>query len=433
MVDFVFLYHPHIYETVPSAQIGLGILSVATYARDLGASVRVINAQAETVERAIKLIPPCDYLCFYGCLVDTDIINAIAKAAKLRRLCNHVIVGGPIGKSPRYLQAPAVDIVHDGPGEPFIWRLLHGWISACSSNYAPSFYGSIPKLCSEWALEDIEKYPFPDRTLVKGPLGGRIFVRSDEEEEEQSTTILMSRGCRHRCAFCSSANGSQPQSYSLERIEAELDHCISLGLRNIRVSDDNIMDDPQRLKSICRLLRDRSIKWRGSLRVTNHDVELYRLMARSGCEELSFGVESGDQEVLNALRKGTKVCHNTEAVQNAKKAGIKVVRALMMMATPGESRKTLKQNKAWVRQARPDIVSLKVFVPYPGTDIFDSPAKYSCKLLHRSDHNNSSYRPDDSLPAANIYLPGKMTAEELTQQFLEMRSWLEHYGIENRG
>lgn len=243
----------------------------------------------------------------------------------------------------------------------------------------------------------------------------------------------MSRGCRHHCAFCSSGTGQRPQNYSLERIEAELDHCASLGIRNIRVSDDNIMDDPGRLEIICKLLRDRGMHWRGSLRVNNRNVGLYRMMAESGCEELSFGIESGDQRVLAALRKGTKVEHNTEAVRNAKEAGVSVVRALMMMCTPGETPETLALNKDWVLAGEPDIVSLKVFVPYPGTSIFENPGRYKCRLLHRDDYNNSSYRPDDSLPASNIELSGGMTASELTKNFLNMRSWLESLGLENRG
>lgn len=419
--DFVFLYHPHVYETVPSAQIGLGMLSVATYAKELGASVHVINAQAQTIDEALELIPQCRFLCFYGCLVDAKIISIIALEAKRRELCKWVIVGGPLGKSPMCLAG--VNLVVDGPGEGLIAYLLH---------HPPSLLrdGKMVQIGLTGAC-CIDDYPFPDRTLVEGPLGGRIFVAGDDTE--QSTTILMSRGCRHHCAFCSSANGPAPQNYSLERIEAELDHCVSLGIRNIRVSDDNLMDDPGRLEVICKLLRDRDIKWRGSLRVLPNNTELYRMMALSGCRELSFGVESGDQRVLTALRKGIKVVHNTAAVRNAKDAGIPVVRALMMMATPGETSETLELNKRWVMEAQPDMVSLKVFVPYPGTDIFENPGRYHCRLLHRGDYNNSSYRPDNSVPEANIELPGVMTAGELTKNFRSMRTWLESLGLENRG
>lgn len=424
--EFVFLYHPHTYETVPSAQIGLGMLAIATYAESLGASVRVINAQAETVEEAIKLIPQCEYLCFYGCLVDMDIVNRIAIEAKVRGLARAVLLGGPIGKSPQYVNCSHIDAVVDGPGEEFIGAIVRGEIDLPKNTIGDIYVHRAEELSS------IEDFPFPDRGLVEGSLGGRIFVGS--EDDESSTTILMSRGCRHRCAFCSSGSVScTPSNYSIERIELELDHCVGLGIQNIRVSDDNIMHDPGRLEKICHLFRDRGIRWRGSLRVKPSEVWMYKMMVESGCQELSFGIESGDQDVLVALRKGTKVEHNTEAVRNAKEAGIPVVRSLMMMGTPGESRSTILLNKEWVRKAEPDIVSLKIFVPYPGTDIFENPKRYKCEILATDDYNNSSYRPDDSLPAANISLPGSMSAEELTANFLEMRAWLEQRGVENRG
>jgi len=424
--DFVFFYHPHTYETVPSAQIGLGMLAIATHAKALGAAVRVINAQAETVESAIQMIPPCEHLCFYGCLLDADIINRIAHVAKARDLARTVLVGGPLGQSPQYLSEDHIDVVVDGPGEDYVGNLVRQRVTAPRNVFGTLHLHRAP------ALSDISGYPFPDRSLVEGSLGGKIFIGSGDDE--QSTTILMSRGCRYRCAFCSSgASACAPLDYDLDRIERELDHCLSLGIRNVRVSDDNIMNDPHRLERICALFRDRGIRWRGSLRVKPSAIWMYRLMVESGCQELSFGIESGDQHVLAVLRKGTKVADNTAAVRNAKAAGVPIVRSLMMMGTPGETPATLALNKQWVAEAAPDIVSLKIFVPYPGTSIFEEPARYRCELLATGDYNNSSYRPDDSLPAANIRLPGVMTEHDLTAHFLDMRAWLEQRGVENRG
>ena len=86
-----------------------------------------------------------------------------------------------------------------------------------------------------------------------------------------------------------------------------------------------------------------------------------------------------------------------------------------------------------VEQANPDTVSLKMFVPYPGTDIYHNPRKYKCKIhLPLAEVNNSAYRPDDSEPKANIDSEG-LYREALTQQFHHMKSYLETKGIENRG
>ena len=156
------------------------------------------------------------------------------------------------------------------------------------------------------------------------------------------------------------------------------------------------------------------------------------MMKEAGCEEVSFGIESGDRSVLNLLNKGSSVGVNTQSIINAKKANI-LTRALMMMGTPGETRDTLYKNMNWVEVARPDMVSLKIFIPYPGTDIYHNPKKYKCKIhLPLIEVNNSAYRPDDSEARANIDSE-KLYAEELTWQFHNMKNYLETRGISNRG
>jgi radical SAM superfamily enzyme YgiQ (UPF0313 family) len=156
------------------------------------------------------------------------------------------------------------------------------------------------------------------------------------------------------------------------------------------------------------------------------------MMKESGCEELSFGIESGDQSVLNLMNKGIKIANNIKAIQNAKEAGI-LTRALMMMGTPGETRETLYANMGFVELVKPDMVSLKMFVPYPGTDIYHNPKKYNCRIhLPLEEVNNSAYRPNGSEPKANIDSE-KLYQLELTEQFHRMKTFLESRGVENRG
>ena len=81
--DLVFLYHPHIYDIDPGAQVGLGLLLLATYAKKLGANVRVINAQ--TAPMSNVPIPKCRVLLMYGCLVDKPIIEKIAGRLTMER------------------------------------------------------------------------------------------------------------------------------------------------------------------------------------------------------------------------------------------------------------------------------------------------------------------------------------------------------------
>ena len=86
MTDFCFFYHPHTeYETQPDAQLGLGLLSLATYAKELGADVRVINAQGDKVSEGLLRIPQCKYLMLYGCLIDAPMIYLMRMIADATR------------------------------------------------------------------------------------------------------------------------------------------------------------------------------------------------------------------------------------------------------------------------------------------------------------------------------------------------------------
>ena len=408
-VDFVFLYHPHPYEVDPSAQLGLGLLLLATFAKKLGASVKVINAQSASIFDAVNSIPFCGHLIMYGCLIDAPILREIATMAVVAK---HIFIGGPItiteptpvGRE-KYIK---------GYGEDFIRFLAdpkEHYISTAKLNF------------------NINYYPFPDRSLIEGEFGGKIFKLS---ESQTSTTLLTSRGCRYACAFCSSGSDKFCEEYSMDRVEKELEHCLSLGIRDIRISDDNMINDRERLSHLCNLFKEAGIRWRGSIRTHPNDPKLYEMMAESGCEELSFGIESGESKILKLLNKNANVTQNSIAVRNAKKAGI-YTRALMMMGTPGETKETLHINKYWVESAKPDVVSLKMFIPYPGTDIYHNPDKYKCKVhLPLRESNNSAYRPDNTTPEAGIDSE-ELYRVELTRQFLEMRDWLEMKGLANRG
>jgi len=407
--DFCFFYHPRPYEMDPESQVGLGLLSLATYAKELGATVKVINAQGDSLDEAYKKVPKCKYLMLYGCMVDTPIINSFI----LRH--DNCIVGGPIALSPERISTHVLALLR-GPGEDVVYYLHKG-------DSFPQYYNI------DVLNKDINKYPFPDRSLLEGKTGGNIFKKS---KCEVSTTILTSRGCKFKCTFCTSGSNDFYQDYTIGRIEKELEHCLSLGIKNIRVSDDNLITNTIRLNTLCALFKDAGVSWRASIRTFPNYIGLYRQMVKAGCKELSFGIESGDQHVLDILNKGLRVSHNTKAVQKALWAGIEVVRALMIMGTPGETKGTLEKNIEWVNEANPTIVSLKMFVPYPGTAIHNMPGKFGCTLFPIEDANFFAYRPDGSTIKAHIATED-MSRGELTNQFYYMKSYLERKGIENRG
>lgn len=413
-----FLFHPKPYLVNPNAQVGLGLLCLATYARELGADVQVVNAQAWNVKAAVAAVPPGQIVCMSGCLVDGPIIDDIA--SKLRAKGCYVVVGGPVADSAE-LGPMNGDVVVVGAGEPFIQAMV-------SNGERPRGRQMIPY------LTDYGAFPSPDRSLLDGHFGGNIYHPKTGRQTPVSTTLLTARGCRFHCAFCRSGARAEFYEYPLARVKAELERIVDLGIWDVRIADDNILARPGRLEALCGLLRHRELKWRASLRSYPNDVSLYQLMAESGCLELNLGVESADPYVLRAIRKGSSVESNERAIRNALAGGIPHVRALFMMGTPGETARTLELNKRWA-EAHPDVtICLTAFVPFPGTMIFGQPERFRCRIeLDIKRLNFYSYHGDGKRPVAHISIVDGLTRRQLTKQLRAFRAFLEERGQINHG
>jgi len=413
-----FLYSPKRYLIDPNAQVGLGLLCLATYARDLGAEVRVVNAQAWTIKQAVRAVPADQTVCMSGCLVDRPILDDIA--AKLRAKGCYVVVGGPVADS-EALGPRCASLIVRGAGEVFVQRYVQG-------GWRPK--GRVNAPC----LIDFGNYPSPDRSLLGGHSGGNIYHPKAGRQSAVSTTLLTARGCRYSCSFCRSGSRREFYEYPMARISAELNQIVDLGIRDVRLADDNLLARPSRVEQLCGLLRRREVNWRASQRTYPNDVSLYRMMAESGCLELNLGVESADPYVLRAIRKGSSVESNERAVRNAVAGGVPHVRALMMMSTPGETARTLDLNKRWA-EAHPDVtICLTAFVPFPGTAIHQQPERFRCRLeLNLDNLNFYAFQGGGVVPTAHIGITKGMSRDDLTRQLRTFRAFLEERGQINVG
>lgn len=411
MIHFVYPPRPYLIE--PNAQVGLGLLMLATYARNLGLPVAVHNWQDGFGDTNL-LRAAEDIICVTGCLADAREINRLIAAYPGR-----VIVGGPISCSPDIVHAKARLIVA-GPGEWLIESIAGGTIPCARVLNTPP-------------MQDFDRYPFPDRRLLGEHLGGRIFHRVAGVTPQPSTTLVTSRGCRFTCAFCESGHSKTLHEYHLSRIEMELDDIARLGIKHVRIGDDNLNATPRRRRKLIDMLALHKMKWRASLRAAPSSLQLFTRMRDAGCVELNIGLESADPAVLLRIGKRSTVSRITTAIEEAVEAGIPNVRALMMMGTPGETRDTLTLNKRWV-EAHPDVtVCLTAFYPFPNTSIAFRPEEYGVRLRTTRNVNFYSWRPDGSEPDAHIDIIGGLSRQQLTAQLREFRAFLDSREQLNHG
>jgi anaerobic magnesium-protoporphyrin IX monomethyl ester cyclase len=217
-------------------------------------------------------------------------------------------------------------------------------------------------------IENLDSLPFPAHYLW--PI---------ERLRKYGTVIfplVTSRGCVYWCDFCTAVRmfGRRYRMRSPKSVVDELEFLHkTYGAYQFTFYDDAFTVDQQRVAEICEEIRNRKlkIKWDCETRVDMVTKELLRNMKEAGCIAVWFGVESGSQQVLDAMRKGFSTAQTVRAFKWAKEAGLMTV-ANVILGFPGETKETAWETIKFVESLNPNDVGYYVATPYPGTPLYDS-------------------------------------------------------------
>ncbi len=198
------------------------------------------------------------------------------------------------------------------------------------------------------------KYRMP---LIKGPF----------------TFIVTSRGCPAGCTYCikhvSYQYGTRLRSPRL--LVDEIKNLKSLGIHNIHMYADLFTVNRDQVMELCQLLIDEQvdIKWTCNSRVDYVDEEMLQMMGRAGNWLISWGIESGSEQILKHARKGAYPDKAERALRWAKDAGIKNW-GYFIIGLPGENKATIRTTIDFAKRLPLDIALFHVAAPYPGTPFF---------------------------------------------------------------
>jgi radical SAM superfamily enzyme YgiQ (UPF0313 family) len=136
--------------------------------------------------------------------------------------------------------------------------------------------------------------------------------------------------------------------------------------------DDTFTFDQKRALEICAEIKKRGfdLPWDCRTRVDRITPEVLAKMRDANCLLIHFGVESGNQKMLDAMKKGTTVEQNAKGIKMAKDAGISVAISVVV-GYPGETEDMLQQTFDFIRKTAPDYVYVCQAIPYPGTELYD--------------------------------------------------------------
>lgn len=269
---------------------------------------------------------------------------------------------------------PAFDFLAAGEGENTIVELAGALRGGRNPNTTPGLYyrdnGSIAAAPKRERSDNIDDFPFPARALLDQ---SRYKVSPINYVELPTTGILASRGCDHRCAFCSqSVFGGRARVRSAENITAEIEQCrADFGMKGFRFYDDNLTAYRDTCLEFCDLLLSRNIHihWNCFSRVDSVDPELLGAMKRAGCHQIKYGVETGTEKMIDVIKKGVCLDQDRRAVEITRQAGIEC-QISIILGLPGETIGDMRETVRFAVSLRPDLVGFNLFKPLPGSPLY---------------------------------------------------------------
>jgi radical SAM superfamily enzyme YgiQ (UPF0313 family) len=222
-------------------------------------------------------------------------------------------------------------------------------------------------------IENLDDLPLPARHLLhfEEYLMPPGIIRG--WWSERCTTVITSRGCPYSCIWCAShcIFGRKVRRRSVANVLGEVEHLIgTYHIDTIWFVDDTFTLHKGWVLEFCRGLTARGIRlaWGCQAHVRTADEAMFSAMKEAGCVQLDFGVESGSNRVLKALKKNSDADTVREAFRIAKKAGIRTM-ATFMFGSPSEDREDVEATMCLAREIRPDFASSFYITPYPGTEL----------------------------------------------------------------
>lgn len=185
--------------------------------------------------------------------------------------------------------------------------------------------------------------------------------------------VVTSRGCPGGCRFCIKhvSYGNSVRFRSPENIVEEMELLAGQGIRSIHMYADIFTVSREQVVGLCELILERELRlqWTCNSRVDFVDPEMLRLMAQAGCTWISWGIESGSEEVLRRARKGIKLEQVERALRWAREAGIRNW-GYFIIGLPGETEETIQETIRFSKRLPLDLVLFHIAAPYPGSPLF---------------------------------------------------------------
>jgi len=285
-----------------------------------------------------------------------------------------VIVGGPhVTHEPFHtIQTfPDIDYVCIGEGE----ITLTEWLTRIADGKKKEDMRDIAGLAfrdSSWGVvTTAPRKKFDDLNVLPDPAYDLIASPDDPDNVHKVFPISASYGCRYFCTFCSVPHGSY-RYIKPERMVSQIEHAIeTYGVSYFAIRDSFWPPSSEWLNEFCDLVERKELKFQFHFETRAGTLTYGQILRLKliGCQAIAVGVESGDADMLKAIKKGITPDMARKTFANLHRAGIPSI-AFFMIGNQGENFDTVEKTVEFMHELNPTIMTLSTFIPFPGSEAF---------------------------------------------------------------
>jgi radical SAM superfamily enzyme YgiQ (UPF0313 family) len=222
---------------------------------------------------------------------------------------------------------------------------------------------------------DLDDYPFPSDSLD-------LFLDDIHDRDKNGRDlvyILAGSGCPHRCIFCAqhAIHQGRIRERTAENIFAEMKKLFEKGFRKFAIVQETFLRDPQRVDRFCSLAENSGMLFEWTIEARADQLTLDKLarMKRAGLRFVQVGVESGDQELLDTLKKNIHLNQVIQVRNWCEELRIDTA-FYMLVGLPKQTWQSILRSAIFLKDHLPlnritRHISTAVAIPYPGTQIYE--------------------------------------------------------------
>jgi len=301
--------------------------------------------------------------------------NDAALAGALKEAHPHLTIGmvGPhvtVSPEESLRSSPALDFVAIGEFDDTVVEIAEGWPLDKVRGVFFRSNGTVHRTPARPFIEDLDRLPFVTDVYARDLRVENYFIGY---LKHPYVSFYGGRGCRGRCTYCLWPQTIGSGTYrvrSPKNIIEELSRAQTLfpQAKEFFFDDDTFTDHPG-LKEIAEGIGALGITWSCNARASVPKGTL-EMLKDSGLRLLVVGFESGNQTILNNIRKGISLEGARRFSQAAKEAGI-LVHGTFILGLPGETRETMEETMRFAREIDPYSLQVSLAAPYPGTALYN--------------------------------------------------------------